>query len=271
MNSAGIITASRGSQNIYLFYDNQNIEAIDYARSLKDELWTRWKNPLAASIKELVVAIGGDGTMLAAKETYWKSGIPILGLNFGHKGFLMNDPPEDPAETVSRILAGQFQLYRFPLLKIETDEGIFFALNDVAIRTISGQCCKLHIKVNGVVIAERFMGDGVVISTPLGSTGYLIAAGGSAVHPDIPAVGFAPITRLSPIQILPMVFPLESEFEITVLNHPKDTRGWADGFEVLYSKRIKVTAGSYWIKLAFWEGENFTERLVRKIMKVQEA
>ena len=222
---------------------------------------------------QLVVVIGGDGTMLEAKERYWPFGnVSLFGLNFGHKGFLMNDPL--PAEAVARrIIEGKFRSFTFPLLKIKTDNGKFFAaLGDVYFNRIGGRSCRVNVKVNGVQIAERMTGDGLIVSTALGSTGYNFAAGGPAVFSELPVIVLTPNNIHAPVQLKPIVLPLSSHIVIEILNlYPEEIRAWYDGFDLPFSKTIEITGGSSGLKLSFWEDEDFTRRLVTKIMKVQEV
>lgn len=147
------------------------------------------------------------------------------------------------------------------------------AINDVYFNRITGKACKVSVKVNGVEIAERISGDGIIISTALGSTGYFVSAGGSALHPQLSVIAFAPVARHTPFQIMPFVFPLESEFEgeVVLLSPPEEIKGWYDGIEMPYFQVIKIRKARQRIKLAFWPEENFTKRLVEKIMKIPEV
>jgi len=222
---------------------------------------------------QLVAVVGGDGTMLEAKERYWPFGnVSLLGLNFGHKGFLMNDPL--PVEVAAqKIVEGKFRSFTFPMLKIKTDNGKFFAaLGDFYFNRIGGRSCRVNVKVNGVQIAERMTGDGLIVSTALGSTGYNFAAGGPAVFSELPVIVLTPNNIHAPVQLKPIVLPLNSIIVIEILNlYPEEIRAWYDGFDLPFSKAIEITGGSSRLKLSFWEDEDFTRRLVTKIMKVQEA
>lgn len=225
------------------------------------------KQPLSA--EGLVLVLGGDGTMLntAHQFGFW----PVfLGINCGHKGFLMNDA-SDALDIANRIVSKEFRVLQFPLLSIEAENGWKgLAMGDVYFNRITGQTCKVNVRVNGVEIAQRISGDGIVICTALGSAGYFAPAGGSVMHPMVEAIGFAAIVRNMPIQLVPMVFPLISEIEVTLLSPQEEVKGWHDGIELPYFKKLRIKRSERMVRLAFWEDENFTARMVRKIMRVPE-
>ncbi len=246
--------AKEGRDALYLEFRKREVRIISY--------------PDPKDI-QLVVVLGGDGTMLKTVHSY-DFRPAFLGINYGHKGYLMNEG--EVSEVADRILDEKFEIHRFPLLNIEGDGWKGLAMGDVYFNRITGQTCKVNVKVDGVEIAPRISGDGIVVCTALGANGYFVPAGGSAVHPKLPIIGFAPIIRNMPFQIIPMIFPLQSEFEVTLLSPPEEVKGWYDGeFELPYFQKIKIKKSKRKVKLVFWEGEDFTERLVRKIMKVQEV
>lgn len=252
------------------FVDENNQLAQDLAFKIREILKINGIE-VSSSIEneqDLLIVFGGDGTMLKAAHVYKFQPI-FLGINCGHRGYLMNDG--DASEVADRILNEKFEIHRFPLLKIEGDGWKGLAMNDVYFNRIAGQTCKVNVKVNGVEIAQRISGDGIVICTALGSTGYFVPAGGSAINPKVSAIGLAPITVNTPIQFLPMIFPLSSQLEVTLLSPSEEVKGWYDGIELPYFQRIKVKKGNRRVKLAFWEGENFTKRQAEKIMRVREV
>ena len=216
--------------------------------------------------RKLIIVAGGDGTMLAALHHYNFEPV-FLGVNCGHRGFLLNDDND----TINKIIGRNFEIHEFPLLEIETDRGDKTLALEVYFNRISAKTCKVKIAVNGVIVSERFTGDGIDIATALASSGYSVPIGGSAVHAKLPVISFAPMRRNAPFQILPMVFPLDSVFELTLLSPPEEIKGWCDGDEVTELPRFKkmiVRKAAKNLKLAFWQGEDFTARLVNKIMKI---
>lgn len=153
---------------------------------------------------DLVISLGGDGTLLRAARIVGYQEIPILGLSYGHLGFLTAASPDDTdiLSVVSDALAGEMHVSRRATLAIEVfahnDEGEeqtldTFALNDLALtRGPLSDMVEFTITVSGHRI-DRLRGDGVVVSTATGSTGYALSAGGPIVSPDYTGMVCVPI------------------------------------------------------------------------------
>lgn len=153
---------------------------------------------------DLVISLGGDGTLLRAARIVGYQEIPILGLSYGHLGFLTAASPDDTdiLSVVSDALAGEMHVSRRATLAIDvfahTDEGEeqtldTFALNDLALtRGPLSDMVEFTITVSGHRI-DRLRGDGVVVSTATGSTGYALSAGGPIVSPDYTGMVCVPI------------------------------------------------------------------------------
>ena len=153
---------------------------------------------------DLVISLGGDGTLLRAARIVGYQEIPILGLSYGHLGFLTAASPDDTdiLSVVSDALAGEMHVSRRATLAIDvfahTDEGEeqtldTFALNDLALtRGPLSDMVEFTITVSGHRI-DRQRGDGVVVSTATGSTGYALSAGGPIVSPDYTGMVCVPI------------------------------------------------------------------------------
>ncbi|MFH1423696.1 MAG: NAD(+)/NADH kinase [Candidatus Nealsonbacteria bacterium] len=261
--------------NVLVVCDKLNPKAAAYLKELEPLLesatigFTEKASAALMEFVDMIVVLGGDGTMLKTVHAYDFKSI-FLGINCGHVGFLMND--SNPGGAADRILNGEFEVHRFPLLEIDIGpQQCFLAMNDVYFKSIAGPACKINIKVNGGEIAERVVGDGVVISTAIGSTGYFVPAHGSAINPKIPAIGLAPLHVHTPIQFLPMILPLSSEIELTLLSPKEEVKGFYDGIELPYFQKIKIRESGQIVRLVFWKGESFTARLINKIMRVQEG
>ncbi|WP_072371549.1 NAD(+)/NADH kinase [Thermophilibacter mediterraneus] len=151
---------------------------------------------------ELVVSLGGDGTLLRAARIVGYEGVPIVGISYGHLGFLTAAGPEDLIVTVEDALAGELHVSRRATLDIEctfeAKDGTLstshcFALNDFAVsRGGAGNMVEFDVSVSGKHI-DRLRGDGFVVSTATGSTGYALAAGGPIVTPEFAGMVCVPI------------------------------------------------------------------------------
>ena len=156
----------------------------------------------AADGCDLVVSLGGDGTLLRAARIVGYTGVPVLGISYGHLGFLTAAGPDDLLETVRDALAGELHVSRRATLDIECEfvdrDGSShvthsFALNDFALsRGGAGDMVEFDVSVSGKHI-DRLRGDGFVVSTATGSTGYALAAGGPIVTPEFTGMVCVPI------------------------------------------------------------------------------
>lgn len=143
----------------------------------------------------LVVVIGGDGTILSAARQLHNADIPILGVNLGSKGFMAALEPEH-MQLIVKAAAGEYTVSRRMMLDIELERGgeIIYrdkALNDVVLHGY-GDCIRLTAWCAGDRITS-FSGDGIILSTPTGSTGYSMSAGGPIVEPEASAIILSPI------------------------------------------------------------------------------
>ena len=150
----------------------------------------------------LVVSLGGDGTLLRAAKIVGYSEIPIVGISYGHLGFLTTAGPEDLIGTVASALAGELHVSHRATLAVTSeferaDGSVYtlenFALNDLSVsRGGQGSMIEFDISVSGRHI-DRLRGDGFIVSTATGSTGYALAAGGPIVTPEFAGMVCVPI------------------------------------------------------------------------------
>jgi NAD+ kinase len=127
---------------------------------------------------ELCMVLGGDGTILRALQRYAGTGVPVFAINFGEIGFLATVEPEGIGDGIRRALEGDFELLRLPAIRLDLPDGEQTAINDVAIHRKVGE----RIAALAYAIDDEIVGsvrcDGLVVSTPAGSTGYNLANGG---------------------------------------------------------------------------------------------
>lgn len=138
---------------------------------------------------DFVFVIGGDGTILKAARFYSDFDTPVLGINLGRLGFLSQTTPANLDSTICKILNGEYKLEHRMMLS--GDE--YSALNDFAIKGSSaGRTSRFALQINGKLVCE-YLADGIIISTPTGSTAYGMAAGGPVLSPDMEAIAIVPI------------------------------------------------------------------------------
>lgn len=142
---------------------------------------------------DLVIALGGDGTLLRAARLVGRKGVPILGVNLGDLGFLTEFTCEQATAAVDGFLRGEHREEPRMALEVMLGKSRFYALNDVAINM--GRSCRTIEVILSVddAYVTRFKADGVVIATPTGSTAYSLAAGGPIVFPTLEAILITPL------------------------------------------------------------------------------
>ncbi len=133
--------------------------------------------PLALDA-EFCVALGGDGTILRALRAYARTAVPVFAVNFGEVGFLSTVEPERMREGFARALAGTLEVLSLPAIEVDGPAGSHVALNDLSLhRKVGGRVAELAYAIGGEEIGSVRC-DGLVVSTPAGSTGYNLANGG---------------------------------------------------------------------------------------------
>ncbi|MEW5875690.1 MAG: NAD(+)/NADH kinase [Candidatus Zixiibacteriota bacterium] len=166
----------------------------------------------------LVLALGGDGTMLTAVRAVARLGTPVLGVNLGRLGFLTMVPPAQVTGALDRIAAGDFTIEDRLMLDVSEPDGgreSWLALNDVVL--IKGGIARLvtfTIADRGEVVTS-VAGDGIIVATPTGSTAYALSVGGPIVLPTMSGLVMAPISPHA-LAHRPMVFDSRARLEITI-------------------------------------------------------
>lgn len=150
-----------------------------------------------ATRTDIVIAFGGDGTILRAAGLAARAGVPILGVNLGGFGFLAELSTADLPSALPDLVAGRYELDERMMLQAEADHidpDALLALNDVVVTTRGvARVLRLRVLVNGEHLAS-YPADGVIVATPTGSTAYSLSAGGPILHPKVDAVVITPIS-----------------------------------------------------------------------------
>ena len=184
------------SQNICCAGDVQSIEHHDF---LKEKIG-------------LAVVLGGDGTILSAARAVSEYNIPILGINLGNLGFLAEVMPEDYKDSINRIFKkDDYSVERRLMIKCEVERAkkivaTFYALNEVVIRRESSSKMNIsEVFIDGKFV-DKYCGDGLIISTPTGSTAYSLSCGGPILSPELPAFLLIPICAFT-LASRPLIVP----------------------------------------------------------------
>jgi NAD+ kinase len=192
------------------------VEVDEFADKLKAKLHQRGVEIVEDDgAGDLVIAVGGDGTMLAAAARAHRDDVPVLGFNLGTLGFLTAAQPEDLDDVVDRLLSGDFQLdLRMTVaatVRGETSHGV----NDVVIEKVDSQrLVELSVQIGGVDFST-YRADGLIVATPTGSTAYSFSAGGPLVSPEVEAFVLTPVAAHS-LFSRSIVLPSSQEIAITI-------------------------------------------------------
>jgi NAD+ kinase len=242
-------------------------------------------SPDAASGAEMVLVIGGDGTLLRAAELARPAGVPLLGVNLGHVGFLAEAEPEDLAAAVDRVVAREYAVEERMTIDVTarvngTAVAATWALNEATVeKTARERVLDLVTEVDGRPLS-RWGCDGVVFATPTGSTAYAFSAGGPVVWPEVEALLLVPICAHA-LFAGPMVVSPRSVLAAEVIGMAgaqTATSGavlWCDGrrkVDLPPGSRVEVRRGGKPVLLARLRagadaaeiGATFTDRLVVK-------
>lgn len=245
-----------------IVHDPHNPRAIDAREALEAHL--------PESPDDLMLVLGGDGFLLQTVATHGLDAT-YLGLNAGTLGFLLNDVT-DWATIADAVRARRWTVRRFPLLEVHVldEEGHAtsdVALNDIIVERARGQTARLRLSIDGQVVVEKLVADGLIFSSALGSTAYTFSAGGPACHPDVRMMSVTAICPHHP-RLSPIVLPPGAKAQVEVHQARwRPVRVVADGRGIAGAHRIEVGYGDATVHLAYLEGHDFTAQMIKKILR----
>jgi len=191
------------------------------------------RSEIAAHHPELVLVLGGDGTLLAAARAVAKANIPLMAVNLGSLGFLTEVPKAELFQTLDAYQNGGCSRDSRTLLDVRVlrrDECLaeFIALNDVVVtKSTIARMTEVDVRVNGDFVAN-YKADGVILSTPTGSTAYSLAAGGPVLEPSVDAFVLTPVSPHA-LTNRPLVLRDSAEIHVTVRGTAEETFLTVDG------------------------------------------
>lgn len=218
----------------------------------------------------MLIVLGGDGTMLAAARLVGSSGVPILGVNLGKLGFLAEVPVEDLEECLNEILSNNYYIdERMILTSVsQSDNSVLSCLNDIVIdKGASARVIDIETYVNDEYLVTH-AADGIIVSTPTGSTAYSLATGGPIVVPDSPVIMINPMAPHS-LTARPVIVPNDSIIRIIIKTGSKPVHITADGqIEGFYNipAEFTVQKGDYKIKLVRSKKRAYYDLLRAKLL-----
>jgi NAD+ kinase len=227
--------------------------------------------PVAGEGCELILVLGGDGTLLRGAELAREFGVPMLGVNLGRVGFLAEAERDDLHKVVERVVARDYEVeQRMTIDVVVREDGRVvhtdWALNEASVEKAARErMLELIMGIDGRPVSS-FGCDGVVCATPTGSTAYAFSAGGPVVWPEVEALLLVPISAHA-LFARPLVTSPDSVLEVQV--QPGTSHGvlWCDGrrtYELPAGARIEVRRGHNPVLLARLHRAPFSKRLVTK-------
>ncbi len=226
---------------------------------------------LAANV-DLMIVLGGDGTMIATARMLGDCEVPVLGVNYGGLGYLAEFRIEELYTALESILAGNYRVDTRVMLAVELLRGKEEVtrnrvLNDVVInKSALARIIEIEAYLNGQFV-NSFRADGLIVSTPTGSTAYNLSAGGPVIYPSMNAVVITPICPFT-LSNRPIVVPDDAEIELCLKTEEEDVSLTLDGqvgFRLQYQDRVRIRKSRATFKLVQPMNRNYFEVLRDKL------
>lgn len=228
----------------------------------------------AVSETDMVVVLGGDGSILRAAHVTAPKGTPILGVHFGQYGFITEVHPGDVFPALEKVLAGDYSVSERMMLMAKLmrgDEEICCipAMNDVVVsKGPLSRLLTLHTYVHETFLTT-YAADGIIVSTPTGSTGYSLSAGGPVVHPSVEIVIVTPICPHT-LNARSLVIPDTESVQIVgecsgVHDDMMLTVDGQTGYNMVCSDKIDVRRADFCARIVYWDSMSFYDKLQTRL------
>lgn len=217
------------------------------------------------------LTLGGDGTLLDMVTVIRDSGIPVIGINFGRLGFLASVNKSDIAAAIHALMAGEYTIDSRELLVIDSDEKVFgdnnFALNDVTIhKRDDSAMITSHVALDGEFL-NSYWGDGIIISTPTGSTAYSLSCNGPIIFPQSNSIALTPVAPHN-LNVRPVVLPDSSRLSVDVDYRGNNYIVSCDSRTVIVDKpmQFRVYKADFKLNLIRLNNESYLSTLRKKLL-----
>ena len=216
---------------------------------------------------DYVISIGGDGTILRSADEIGKLSIPIIGLNKGRLGFLANSPVEVFDSLIDKIQASKFKISERSIIQVEFEGNIKSALNEISVsRKNTTSLITIDTKLDNQYL-NTYWADGLIISTPTGSTGYSLSCGGPIIMPDSKNFVLTPIAPHN-LNARPLVISDEKKIEISINGRESEYFVSADSkiFSVSIDSKLNISKAPHVLKMIEFEEDSYINTLREKLM-----
>jgi len=222
-------------------------------------------------VADLALSIGGDGTFLNTAARIGRKQIPILGINTGRLGFLADVSTEEIIPALDAILAQHYLIEERSLLFVETSDGTTFeypyALNEVSVlKQDSSSMMSINASVNGEMV-HTYQADGLIVSTPTGSTAYSMSVGGPLVVPQAQNIILSPVASHS-LNVRPLIVPDSWIIELEVHSRSQNYLVALDGRSKIleHTTKLSIRKADYSVKIIKQLNHTFFDTLKNKLM-----
>ena len=216
---------------------------------------------------DFVISIGGDGTILRSANEIGELSIPIIGLNKGRLGFLANSPIEIIDSIIEKITNSNYRISERTIIQVEFEGKTKNALNEISIsRKNTTSLITIDTKLNDQYL-NTYWADGLIISTPTGSTGYSLSCGGPIIMPDSKNLVLTPIAPHN-LNARPLVISDNKQIEISINGRENEYFVSADSqiFSVNIDSKINISKAPYFLKMVEFEEDSYINTLREKLM-----
>lgn len=269
-------------RDIFVFFNQNNVEMVIEAEFLKmlyekklvqKEYKTFHSHQELNSSFDMMISIGGDGTILRAATLVRNSGVPILGINAGRLGFLAMVQKEEIAVFLQLVLDKKYTISQRSLIslssfpKIETTEDIDFAMNEISVsRKDTASMITIETYLNNEFL-NSYWADGLIIATPTGSTGYSMSCGGPILTPDVESLVITPIAPHN-LNARPLVIPDKTEIRLKISGREENYLLSLDSRSATVKNETVLTIKKtdFHINMIEISGETFLKKLRKKLL-----
>ncbi len=249
-------------------YASQQLKHYLPADSLGDYIKILNEESEAIQKSDVIIAIGGDGTMLHTAHLVKKRGTPVLGINTGKLGFMANIQPEKIEDALWLISKKKYRLDKRYMLKANTSEGrIYYALNEFLFsKKDSSSMITLEVHYDGQLI-NHYWADGLIVSSPTGSTAYNLSAGGPIVQPSTPVLVVTPINPHT-LTTRPLVLPSDKILTVKGSETTEKILFSYDGIILPHNSKldVEIIQSEFSVNLVQLPDQNYFETLRNKLM-----
>ena len=255
----------------YYIFDGYKLSLNEASIEYKDRSAINTKDDLETNAIDLIITLGGDGTILKATNLVQDLDIPIMGINMGRLGFLANIEKSKILSAVDTIIAGDFFTEERSMLSLQSNLPLFedmpFALNDFTVhKRDTSSMITITVMVDDKYL-NSYWADGLIFSTPTGSTGYSLSCGGPIISPDSGNIVITPIAPHN-LNVRPIVISNNAEISVRVEGRSENFLCTMDSrYETITAEhKITLTKCPFRTKLAHLNGTDFMQTIREKML-----